>query len=523
MPPNIDLNTPYVDHEMMECNIGPSINLNDPSSSNLNLSFMDLNGGSSNEVHAMEEGEIEFNPTEDDEEETDFNPYEDDEEAEIDAATTTMVQHGTQTFKKKKTFLNNEQRKLISQLLIKNSYGGKLESGNVTWLASKYSVSIYVIYRIWKQVCQTGDASHKKTKNYGQKRVKVDIEKVRDISLAKCSTLHILAFALGISKTALLKFVKDGTLRRHSNGLKPHMKDSNMKDRLRFCLSMLEETSLLHDPEFKSMHNIVHIDEKWFYMTKKSANYYLLENEDEPYRTCKNKNCIGKVMFLVAVARPRFDDNDKEIFSGKIGVFPLVQKVAAKRSSVNIASGTLETKPITYITKEVSRNFLINKVLPAIKEKWPREHAMETIYIQQDNAPCHVSIDDEEFCKATFEGGFDIRLSCQPPNSPDLNVLDLGFFNAIRSLQHKEVSNSVDELIEVVQKSYDNFSSKQSDKSFLTLQSCMIEIMKVKGPNNYQIPHMKKDTMLARDILPTRLKCDRELVENTFEFLNNVN
>ncbi|KAI5439433.1 hypothetical protein KIW84_024998 [Lathyrus oleraceus] len=557
MPLNIDLNTPYIDHEMMECNIAPSINLNDPSSSNFNLSFKDLHGSSSNEeymeeanmfncendfehgifninedidvdalysneVHVMEE-ESEFIPNEEDGEETEFNQYESDGETESIAAMSTMVQHEPETFREKRSFINNDQRKIIAQLLIKNSCGGKLKSGTVIWLASKYSVSIDVIYRIWKQVSQTGDASHKRTKNCGRKRVAVDIEKVRDISLAKRSTLQSLAFALGISKTALFKFVKDGTLRRHSNALKPQMKDSNMKDRLRFCLSMLEETSLPHDPEFKSMHNIVHIDEKWFYMTKKSANYYLLENENEPYRTCKNKNFIGKVMFLVAVARPRFDDGDKEIFSGKIGVFPLVQKVAAKRSSINRASGTLETKPITSITKEVSRNFLINKVLPAIKEKWPREHAMETIYIQQDNAPCHVSIDDEEFRKAASEGGFDIRLSCQPPNSPDLNVLDLGFFNVIQSLQQKEVSKSVDELIEVVQNSYDNFSSKQSDKNFLTLQSCMIEIMKIKGSNNYRIPHMKKEVLLNRGILPTQLKCDRELVENTFQYLNNDN
>jgi hypothetical protein len=256
-------------------------------------------------------------------------------------------------------------------------------------------------------------------------------------------------------------------------------------------------------------------------MTKKSANYYLLADEDEPYRTCKNKNFIGKVMFLVAVARPRFDDEDNETFSGKIGVFPLVHKVAAKRSSSNRASGTLETKPITSITKQVSRIFLIEKVLPAIKAKWPREHAMETIYIQQDNAPCHVSIDDEEFSKAASEGGFNIRLTCQPPNSPDLNVLDLGFFSAIQSLQQKEMAKSVDELIEIVQNSFDAFSSKQSDKIFLTLQSCMTEIMKVKGSNNYQIPHMKKDMMLNQGILPTQVKCDRELVEDTFKYLSN--
>src|ERR1051325_7402256 len=121
-----------------------------------------------------------------------------------------MVQHEPETFKKKRSFLNNDQRKIIAQLLIKNSCGEKLKSGTVIWLASKYSVSIDVIYRIWKQVSQTGDASHKRTKKCGRKRVAVDIEKVRDISLAKRSTLQSLAFALGISKTALFKFVKDG-------------------------------------------------------------------------------------------------------------------------------------------------------------------------------------------------------------------------------------------------------------------------------------------------------------------------
>lgn len=87
----------------------------------------------------------------------------------------------------------------------------------------------------------------------------------------------------------------------------------------------------------------------------------------------------------------------------KIGVFPLVDKVSVKRSrSVNRPSGTLETKLIISITKKVSRIFLINKVLPAIKEKWPREHVSETIYIQQDNATCHASINDEKFIVARW-------------------------------------------------------------------------------------------------------------------------
>ncbi|KAI5395572.1 hypothetical protein KIW84_061935 [Lathyrus oleraceus] len=176
----------------------------------------------------------------------------------------------------------------------------------------------------------------------------------------------------------------------------------------------------------------------------------------------------------------------------------------------------------TVSTDVISRMFLINKILPAIKEKWPREHACETIFIQQDNAPCHVSLDDEEFRVAASEGGFDIRLTCQPPNSPDLNVLDLGFFTAIQSLQQKEVVNSVDELIQVVENAYESVDIKSSNKIFLTLQSCMVEIMKKKGSNNYKIPHMKKDVLHTQGMLPTQLKCDRELVQKTYEYLYNV-
>ena len=70
---------------------------------------------------------------------------------------------------------------------------------------------------------------------------------------------------------------------------------------------MLNESSIPHDAIFVGMYNIIHIDEKWFYMTKKSENYYLLSDEDDSMRICKSKNFIGKVMFLVALARPRFE------------------------------------------------------------------------------------------------------------------------------------------------------------------------------------------------------------------------
>lgn len=398
---------------------------------------------------------------------------------------------------------------------------GKLKKGTTKMISSLYPVSIRVIQHIWKQLKDVGDVSHKKTKNCGRKRVQIDHTQFRNVPLSKRTTLRSLSCALNISKSSLARLLNHGTIRRHSNAIKPFLKEENKISRLNFCLSMLERGSIPHNPTFTAMHNIVHIDEKWFYITKKSMHYYLLPDEEEPLRTCKSKNFIAKVMFLVAVARPRFDAEGNEVFSGKIGVFPFVTQEPAKRNSVNRAAGTLETKPITSVTKEVSRTFLIEKVLPAIREKWPKDCVRDPIFIQQDNARTHIDHNDAEFCEAAKLGGFDIRLMCQPPNSPDLNVLNLGFFSAIQSLQYKEAPKTIDELVSAVERSFEAFSAVQSNRVFLTLQSCMIEIMKTRGSNNYKIPHIKKAILQREGQLPTQMKCDPSIVEDVLQSLRN--
>lgn len=88
--------------------------------------------------------------------------------------------------------------------------------------------------------------------------------------------------------------------------------------------------------------------------------------EDEPLRICQSKNYIGKVMFLAAMARPRFDREGKETFSGKIGVFPFITMQLAKRWSRNRAAGTLELKAMTSIKREDIKELLIKKVIPSI-------------------------------------------------------------------------------------------------------------------------------------------------------------
>lgn len=91
---------------------------------------------------------------------------------------------------------------------------------------------------------------------------------------------------------------------------------------------MLDQSTLPDNPKFIEMDNVIHIDEKWFNATKKIRNFYMLPEEEDPYRTVQNKNSIDKLMFLGAVGKPKKDDEGNLIFNGKIGIWPFVRKVS---------------------------------------------------------------------------------------------------------------------------------------------------------------------------------------------------
>jgi hypothetical protein len=112
---------------------------------------------------------------------------------------------------------------------------------------------------------------------------------------------------------------------------------------------------------------------------------------------------------------------------------------------------------------------MVNKVLPAIRAKWPREDVNKPIFIQQDNAPSHLILDDPVFCEAAREEGFDIRLVCQPPNSPDFNTLDLGFFRAIQAIQYKKEAKTIKDLVPAVE---------QVNGSIVHLFHCFVQQLK---------------------------------------------
>ena len=139
-------------------------------------------------------------------------------------------------------------------------------------------------------------------------------------------------------------------------------------------------------------------------------------------------------------------------FMVELDVFLVTYEPAQRSNAITgRVHGDMVMKPITSITRDVIREFMINQVLPAIRAKWPREDVGNPIFIQQDNTPSHLKLDDPLFCEHAKRDGFDIRLISQPPNSPDFNILDLGFFRAIQAIQYKKNAKTIQDLVLAVQ------------------------------------------------------------------------
>ena len=150
-------------------------------------------------------------------------------------------------------------------------------------------------------------------------------------------------------------------------------------------------------------------------MTKINTNYYLVPGETPPHRTCKSKRYITKVMFMCAVARPRWDSHAKREFDGKIGIWPFIFQEEAKRASKNRPAGTMETKCIISINRVETTKMLVEKVIPAIKQKWPA--GSKRCIIQQDNAKPHTTGEDSVIVQATKHDHIRMEFLNQPTMS----------------------------------------------------------------------------------------------------------
>jgi hypothetical protein len=285
-----------------------------------------------------------------------------------------------------------ERKRIVSQLLLKvkkDHPEQHLLRGALTEIANLHNVHKDTIRRIWARahansqnpedgfVFDAPSQKHKSGRNQKWNRDEVR-RAVKALPLHQRRSLRSLGAALAIPKSTLFDMKNDKTdkvIIPTTSVLKPMLTEEHKTQRAFFCVSKLNPA----DNMYHGFYDSVHIDEKWFFISEENLRCYIASDEASPTRYTQNKGHILKVMFLCAVARPHYNQDGTCMFAGKIGLWPFVESIAARRTSVNRVQGTIVTTPVA-CTKERYRQLLINDVLPAIKEKWPVRSREKSVY-----------------------------------------------------------------------------------------------------------------------------------------------
>ncbi|KAM0831104.1 hypothetical protein ACQ4PT_065768 [Festuca glaucescens] len=263
---------------------------------------------------------------------------------------------------KREQYTVEDKRNIYAMLLARNGEHGRLKKGVLDSVARDGNCSRRCVSRIWKESKLGGGVNSIKNNlklKTGRKKMSLDIEALEAIPPGERTTIRQVAAGLHMSKSTVHRRLKEKVMRRVSNELKPSLTEANKKARVAYCLENLEPSSLEDNPTFKGSFNKVHLDEKIFYRTRKTQKMYLSNREEAPKRECKHKNHIQQIMFLSAMARPRYDSQGNCVFDGKIGVWAFVDWVQAQKKSANRGRGEWELKPSTSVDRNKSREYIV--------------------------------------------------------------------------------------------------------------------------------------------------------------------
>ena len=94
-------------------------------------------------------------------------------------------------------------------------------------------------------------------------------------------TYHSTAKALGVSLNSVQRMLlRRDICRIHMSSLKPKLMDENMVSRMELALLFIDKNNT---SKFEHMEDLIHIDEKWFYLTKDGQHLIIVADEAEPY------------------------------------------------------------------------------------------------------------------------------------------------------------------------------------------------------------------------------------------------
>jgi hypothetical protein len=221
---------------------------------------------------------------------------------EIRYVSGTMVLHVPAPNARRKREMDEKTRIEAFSMLLAVFEDGIFPHGAMKKICAKLNVARSTLWRLWKR-CHASRAagrvltvdcvSRKKLLCGAKAKYNEDdvLVALKLIPKSKRKVLRSTASNLGVSLTTVFKMKQNEAIRPHVSSLKPHLTEQHKVSRLMQCLDEVDESTM----QFKGMFDRVHVDEKWFFLTKDQQKYYLAHDEEAPVRTVRHKKHVVKV------------------------------------------------------------------------------------------------------------------------------------------------------------------------------------------------------------------------------------
>ena len=174
-------------------------------------------------------------------------------------------------------------RKRALGLLLSRLENGVLPWGSLTIVADQIGVSRSTISRLWRQArgaheqsliitpeIASRNNSRANCLKYSHAEFHQGLKEIpRHHRKTYCSTVKAMGVALSTVQRMLLH--RD-VCRVHTSSLKPTLTEENKMSRMELALSFVDENNT---SKFENMEDLIHIDKKWFYLTKDGQRFII--------------------------------------------------------------------------------------------------------------------------------------------------------------------------------------------------------------------------------------------------------
>ena len=141
---------------------------------------------------------------------------------------------------------------------------------------------------------------------------------------------------------------------------------------------------------------------------------------------------------------------------------------------------------LRFILDAGDRGHGLNRVNHFYKDQFDTVHVDESwFYLER------ITNEIERLQNAGSVNGWRFRMKTQPAQSPDLNILDLGFFHSLktRAAHMKVVAKNKTQLVAKIKLAYQQYPAETLDHIWASLFAVYNCILQCNGDNQYSLPH----------------------------------